>query len=178
MFGLALVGSMLRLFHASQDSTIQTFHPRPSTVAPEAGPIVWAIAESHLPNYLLPRDCPRVTFGLCESTSDVDRRRFGVHAAGRVVVIESAWLSRVLACVLYLYELPFDGFEAWDESAGYWVSRQAVMPLGVTVVDDLPSAITERGGELRVVHRLWALHDAVAESTLQFSMIRMRNALR
>jgi hypothetical protein len=170
--------SMLRLLHVSEDPAIGAFHPRPSSVAPEAGPIVWAIAESHLPNYLLPRDCPRVTFGVCESTSDADRHRFGVKDDHRVVVIESAWLRRVLACVLYLYELPLDAFELWDEAAGYWVSPQPVVPVSVTVVSDLPSAITERRGELRVVHRLWSLHDAVAQSTLQFSMIRIRNALR
>ena len=55
---------MRRLFHVSEDPAIEDFHPRPSSVAPEVGPIVWAVAESHLPNYLLPRDCPRVTFGV------------------------------------------------------------------------------------------------------------------
>jgi hypothetical protein len=169
---------MLRLFHVSENPAIAAFHPRPSSLAPEAGPIVWAVAESHLPNYLLPRDCPRVTFGVCGSTSDVDRHRFGVNGDGRIVVIEASWLNRVMGCVLYLYELPSDSFKLWDESAGYWVSRQTVEPLGVTAVRELPSAITERRGELRIVHRLWPLHDAVAESTLQFSMIRMRNALR
>jgi hypothetical protein len=169
---------MVRLFHASEDPAIEAFNPRPSTVAPEAGPIVWAITESHLPNYLLPRDCPRVTFGVSRSTSEEDRHRFGVNGDGRVVVIEAAWLRRMMACVLHLYLLPVDSFKLWDESAGYWVSRQRIVPLAVSAVRDLPSAITERRGELRIVHRLWPLHDAVAQSTLEFSMIRMRNALR
>ena len=62
---------------------------------------------------------------------------------GRVVVIEAGWLGRVCACTLFLYELPLGSFELWDESAGYWVSRQTVVPLGVTVVKVLPSAITD-----------------------------------
>jgi hypothetical protein len=33
-----------------------------------------------------------------------------------------------------------------------------------------------RGVELRVLPTLWPLRDAVLESSLQFSMIRMRNA--
>ena len=106
-----------------------------------------------------------MTFGVCESTSDSDRHRFGVTDKGRVVVIEAAWLAQVVACVIYLYELPSDSFNLWDKSAGYWVSRQMVVPLGVTVVRDLPSAITERRRELRIVHRLWSLHDAVRGAT-------------
>jgi hypothetical protein len=37
-------------------------------------------------------------------------------------------------------------------------------------------ALTARGVEVRILPSLWSLHDAVAKSTLQFSMIRMRNA--
>ena len=84
------------------------------------------------------------------------------------MIIEASWLRRVLACVLYLYELPLDAFKVWDEGAGYWVWRQAVVPLSTTVVNDLASAITERRGELGIVHRLWPLHDAVVQSTLEF----------
>jgi len=96
---------------------------------------------------------------------------------GRVVVIEAGWLERVCACTLFLYELPPPSFRLFDDSAGYWVSSDLVEPIRVTPVADLPTAITERGGELRVVRRLWPLHDAVARSSLAFSMIRMRNAL-
>jgi len=65
----------------------------------------------------------------------------------------------------------------FDEIAGYWLSTNSITPHGVFTLTDLPNAIVERGGELRVVHRLWPLRDAVAKSTLAFSMIRMRNAL-
>jgi hypothetical protein len=37
-------------------------------------------------------------------------------------------------------------------------------------------ALRSRRVELRLMPNLWSLHDAVASSTLQFSMIRMRNA--
>jgi hypothetical protein len=165
------------LFHVSEESDIAVFHPRPSQIAPKAGPIVWAIDSPKLPNYLLPRDCPRVTFGLCGTTTPKDRERFGVDT-GRVVVIEAGWLQRVCASTLFLYELPTRAFRLFDDIAGYWVSTESVEPMRVTAVGDLPTAMTERGGELRVVRRLWPLHDAVATSTLAFSMIRMRNALR
>jgi Family of unknown function (DUF6886) len=166
------------LFHVSEDATIAVFHPRPApATAPDAGAIVWAIDESHLANYLLPRDCPRVTFGAGPSTTGEDLRRFAV-GNGRIVVIEADWLRRVCACTLHVYELPSEGFRLLDRTAGYWVTTAPVAPLRMASIDDLPSAIVARGAELRIVHRLWPLHDAIAQSTLAFSMIRMRHAQR
>jgi hypothetical protein len=166
----------LRLFHISEEPTIHTFEPRLSTVAPHLGPVVWAIAESHLANYLLPRECPRVTFAAAPETSNEDRLRFGIDAQSRVIVIEAEWLPRVMACTLYRYELRPDAFELFDSSAGYWVSYHAVEPMSVQALCDLPREITKLGAELRAVDRLQPLRDAVASSTLVFSMIRMRNA--
>lgn len=45
------------VFHVSETPAIARFEPR----AREIGhPVVWAIDDLHLPNYWLPRDCPRV----------------------------------------------------------------------------------------------------------------------
>ena len=74
-------------------------------------------------------------------------------------------------------ESGIDAFECLDECAGYFVSRVPVTPVRVEVYDDLVAELLRRGVELRFVPSLWRLHDAVAASTLQFSMIRMRNAL-
>jgi len=63
-----------------------------------------------------------------------------------------------------------------DAGAGYYVSREAVSPQGVTPITDLLAELTRRDVELRVTPSLWPLRDAVAASTLQFSIIRMRNA--
>jgi hypothetical protein len=52
-----------------------------------------------------------------------------------------------------------------------------VVPSLVEVVDDLLAELLRRGVELRFVPNLWSLRDAVVSSTLQFSLIRMRNAL-
>lgn len=165
------------LFHVSEEADIQMFHPRPFSTAPAAGPVVWAIDTLRLPNYLLPRDCPRVTFGVSAATTEADRHRFGV-GDGRVIAIEEGWLRRVCECRLHIYDLPAAGFTLFDDIAGYWVSSNPVTPRRALTLTDLPGAISERGSELRIVHRLWPLHDAVAKSTLAFSMIRMRNALR
>ena len=77
---------------------------------------------------------------------------------------------------LHIYDLPTSGFRLFDEIAGYWLSTDSVTPRRVCTLTDLPEAIVGRGGELRVVHD--CDHDAVAKSTLAFSLIRMRNALR
>jgi len=57
-----------------------------------------------------------------------------------------------------------------------YVSRKAVAPWGVTPITDVLMELTRRDVELRVMPSLWPLHDAVVASTLQFSIIRMRNA--
>ena len=64
-----------------------------------------------------------------------------------------------------------------DAVAGYFVSRVPVVPVGVEVFEDPLFELLRRGAELRVLHSLWALRDAVLASSLQFSFIRMRNAL-
>jgi hypothetical protein len=170
--------SIPELFHVSEEADLNVFEPRRLEGGPVGDPVVWAIDEPHLVNYLLPRDCPRVTFGPGPQTSEIDRVRFLAAGLQRVVAIEAEWLARAMNVVLYIYSLPTQTFDLFDASAGYWLSRKEVKPRGVTV---LPSALLEiprRGAELRVVERLWQLHETVVGSTLEFSMIRMRNALK
>ena len=93
-----------------------------------------------------------------------------------VVAIEADWLERVRMCRLYLYRMPGDTFEVFNRDAGYAISRVAVSPESVEVVDDAVRAIVGRGVELRVVPSLWPLRDAVLASTLSYSFIRMRHA--
>jgi hypothetical protein len=107
--------------------------------------------------------------------TDVARLLAGTSGA-RVVAIESGWLDRVRSARLYLYELPPDGFEPLEPGAGYYVSRQSVTSLGVTVIDDLLAELAGRDVELRVMPSLHRLRAAVIASTLQFSIIRWRNA--
>jgi len=162
------------LFHVSEESGIERFEPRPSPSTDE--PVVWAIDADRLRNYLLPRECPRVTYYAgCETTA-ADVERF-LGASPAVIAVESAWLERLRLCRLYCYHLPPQTFACTDECAGYFVSRRPVVPAQVEVVDDLLAALLGRGVELRFVPNLWPLRDAVVSSTLRYSLIRMRNAL-
>lgn len=163
-----------RIWHVSETADIQRFEPRADANGRER---VWAIGESRLHNYLLPRDCPRVTYFATPATSAFDRSRFfSVSDAQSVVAIEHAWLPMVRNARLYLYEFAPDDFVLEDAVAAYWISERATTPIACTEIDDALRALTARAVELRVVSSLWPLRDAVVASSLGFSIIRMRNA--
>lgn len=164
---------MPNLIHISEEPDISVFEPRPSKSTDDD--VVWAIAKPMLPNYLLPRECPRVTYYASEQTSDEDRRIF-LRGAKRVIAVEHAWYTRIVECTLYLYHLPPETFRLHDANAGYYVSPQKVIPSGIEVMPDLLAALFSHEIELRFLPTLWPLSDAVAASTLGFSIIRMRNA--
>lgn len=165
---------MLRLFHVSETPSIDRFEPR---VGADGVARVWAIAETRLHNYLLPRDCPRVTYFAAETTTAEDRARFFSNDEREsVVAIERGWLPRARATRLYVYELPVAAFASRDTVAGYFTSAQTVLPIGCRPIDDPLESLLERPVELRVLGNLWRLRDAVVASSLGFSIIRMTNA--
>jgi hypothetical protein len=165
---------MAELFHVSEDAGIRLFEPRVPSA--EGEPVVWAIDEQHLPNYLLPRDCPRVTFFAAETTSPEDVERYLLGSTGRVIAIEATWLDRVARASLVRYGFERAGFEPKDRVAGYYVSRVPVEPVAEVLIDNLPGALVRLGVELRILPSLWELRERVIRSTLGFSIIRMRNA--
>lgn len=113
------------LFHISEESGIERFEPRPSKYANE--PVVWAIDAARLHNYLVPRDCPRVTYYAGRQTTSADIERF-LGSSRAVVAVECGWLERLRSGRLYCYHLPPERFECIDECAGYYVSRVPVVP--------------------------------------------------
>lgn len=113
----------MQLFHLSEDPAITVFHPRPSDYA--EGPVVWAIDESRLVNYLLPRQCPRICFRAGAQSTPSDVAQF-LGADSVVIAIEAAWLRRLQAAQLQCYGMPAASFRLQDAGAGYWVSDQAV----------------------------------------------------
>jgi hypothetical protein len=163
----------MMLFHISEEEDITRFDPRVSPSA--SGLVVWAIERRRLCNYLVPRECPRVTYyaGVDAAAADIDRF---LGASPAVVAIESGWLERVKSSRLYCYHLPPETFECLDPGAGYFVSRAPVVPSRVEIIDHPLGALQRSGAELRVLPNLWPLGDAIVESSLQFSLIRMRNA--
>lgn len=171
---------MERLFHVSDQEGIERFEPR---VSPSADPfagddrVVYAIAESLLHNYLFPRDCPRVTFYAGTETTQADVKRFWqVSTAKYIVAIESCWVPQMLTERLYCYEFPTETFVATDKVARYYLSREVVEPIAVTVYENLLLELAHRDVEVRIVPSLWPLRDAVVNSTVNYSIIRKRNS--
>jgi len=162
----------VKLYHVSEEPGIRVFEPRQISSGES---LVWAIDEERLRNYLVPRECPRVTFYAGPSTTAADRERF-LGSSVAAVAIESAWFERMRSCRLFCYDLPSETFECSDKTAGYFVSRAAVKPTRVEVIQDPVLAILQRGVELRVLPDLRSLRDAVIASTLEFSIVRWRNA--
>jgi hypothetical protein len=165
------------LYHFSEDPTIERFVPRAPLKRPEVEPLVWAMDEWHQPVYFVPRDCPRVCFWPGRQTTPEDFERFFAHVSGRMVIaIEAAWFERLRSTRLYRYVLPEELFESLHDN-GMHVSRQTVVPLAVEPLDDLPRRLLDAGVELRICPSLVPLGEAIIASTLQFSLIRMRNAI-
>lgn len=167
----------MKLFHVSEEPGIERFAPRHHPHQLDLGPAVWAVDDEHLRNYLLPRDCPRVTFYALESSADKDVDRYlDGSRNNKVVAVEEAWLSRINTTRLYLYEMDPRDFHVHDEGAGHFRARVPVSPMDVQPVQDLVNEIKGRQAEFRPLSTLWPLFDLIVPSTLQFSMIRMRNA--
>jgi len=173
------MAAQIRLFHISEVSGIEVFDPRPSPSHFDGitGDVVFAIAERLLHNYLLPRDCPRVTYYLRPDTTEEDREHFfGESQAEFIIAIPSEWYNILSKTVLYCYEFAPDNFTLLDECAGYYISYRPEKPVACTVITDIINELLLRKVELRITPALIPLAKAVAASSLGFSNIRMRNA--
>ena len=169
----------MRLFHVSEEPDIRVFEPRLPTRAdldPAVG-LVWAIDEGRLPNFLTPRDCPRVTYHAGSRTSEADRKLFfSSSCISHAVVIESKWFEVMKGTTLYLYEFDPREFELQDDIAGYYVAKTAQYPKEKYILTDLFDELFKRNVEVRIVDNLWDIADAVKASTLNWSLCRMANA--
>ncbi len=67
-------------------------------------------------------------------------------------------------------------FSVVDPTAGHYGSNENVDPVAERPISDIFRAVQERNVELRTLPCLWQLREDVANSTLEFSIIRMCNA--
>jgi hypothetical protein len=169
-----------KLYHISEDPKIKIFMPRlsPSHFDSVKTDVVFAISEKLLHNYLLPRDCPRVAFYATEKSSREDiEKLIGLSCADYVIAVENKWLSAIQMTTLFLYEMPVENFCLLDECAGYYISKQAIEPVSVKPVYNILGELMKRNIELRFMPSLQHLADTIKKSTLNFSMIRMKNSI-
>jgi hypothetical protein len=164
------------LWHMSENPSIEVFHPHHSELHAADEPLVWAVDTQYMWLYWFPRDCPRACWCASGDTSDEDVERWlDGDRERRIAVIETGWLERVRSANVYAYRLPPETFESWDK---FFVSRETVVPLELVELGDLLARHADAGNELRIAPALYPLWDDVIETTLDYSGIRLRNAVR
>ncbi|QYR22580.1 hypothetical protein KZ483_06350 [Paenibacillus sp. sptzw28] len=164
-------------YHFSEEPGIRRFKPRPSAAFPHYPPVVFAIDEEHAAHYFFPRDCPRVIYWKADSTTEEDLNAFFSHtAAAKIIAVENGWLERIRSTKLYVYTFAEESFECFDGTAGYYISTSEVAPLNVEPVGDLLKKLLGRRVELTFTPSLHPIRDKVVASTVDFSIIRFRNA--
>ncbi|WP_433016459.1 DUF6886 family protein [Kribbella sp. CA-294648] len=164
------------VLHFSEDPSIRVFRPHIAPTSVKATPYVWAVGHDRAPGYWFPRQCPRAMAWLSPKTSDEDRARIiGDGCGTRVHAIEYGWLEAMRTVELYAYRLPAEPFQPADAAM---VATTEVTPLGPPErVGDLFELHAEAEIQLRVLPRLHEFWDAVIASSLEFSGIRLRNAV-
>ncbi|MDM5247211.1 MULTISPECIES: DUF6886 family protein [unclassified Lysinibacillus] len=169
----------MRIVHVSEESDITVFYPRlPDRLDldPEKG-LVWAINETCLPNFLIPRNCPRVCYHIGADTTEQDKRAYiASTSCSHVIVIESKWFETMKNTNLYLYEFDSNGFTLQDQNAGYYTSETTQIPIAKIEVENLFEELFKRNVEVRIVDNLWDIHDEIQKTSFNWSMCRMRFA--
>ena len=170
-------GDQVELYHFSEEPDIRIFKPTPAGAFPELEPVVFAIDRERSPHYFFPRDCPRVIYWKADWTADEDARTFLADTTvGKIVVVESGWLERIRNAKLYVYTFSGESFEQMDNTAGYYISKKTVEPIKVEPVGDLIGKLLAENLELRFTPSLHPIRESVIASTMDFSIIRFRNA--
>lgn len=164
----------MRLFHVSEEANIQEFLPRipyRKDMDKSKG-LVWALTEPSFPNWLTPRDCPRVGYRVTEETTNDDISSFFCSSSRHCITIENAWYERMANTTLYVYEFEDTHFY-FDETAGFYVSDKREIPIAVVKYDNLFDELFKRNIEVRIVNNLWTLAEKVKTSSLKWSLCRM-----
>ena len=89
--------------------------------------------------------------------------------------MEAGWLTRMRECNLYAYRLPAEPFRP-HEVGGYWVASEPVEAIEQVIVDDLAGRHAAAGIELRITPSIWPFWRRVADSTVEFSGLRLGNS--
>lgn len=168
-----------QVLHFSEDPTITRFVPHVAATARQPEAYVWAVDHTRAPDYWFPRQCPRALVWATGTSSPADRERIlGPGGGERMHAVEYRWLEPMRRTRLYAYRLPAGLFRPFGTPVPHAVvATEPVEPIGpAEPVGDLFELHEAADIQLRVLPNLWPLWDAVVDSTLGFSGIRLRNA--
>lgn len=169
------------VLHFSENPGIKVFAPHVAATAQQPEAFVWAVDAARAPDYWFPRDCPRgMAWTTAETTEDDRMRILGPGGGERVHAIEHRWLERMLDTQLFAYRFDARDFAEFGEPVPHaHVSQVSVTPLGPPEpVGNLVDLHAQAGIQLRCLPTLSDFWEAVVSSTLGFSGIRLRNAVR
>ena len=168
----------MRLFHVSEESNIKKFIPRIPTRKDmdKSKGLVWSLTEPALPNWLTPRDCPRVGYRINEKTTYDDILKFFSSSSHHCVAIEHGWHIKMIKTTLFIYEFESKNFY-YDDQAGFYVSDKTEIPISVTKYENLFEELFRRNIEIRILNNLWKLGEEVQNSSLTWSLCRMINSI-
>jgi hypothetical protein len=167
-----------RIFHISEEAGIEQFVPRqPSpSFAHLQQNVVFGVGERLLHNYLLPRECPRVTYYAMSETTLADQTEYLPAGKTYQMWIAQDWLETIKKTVLWCYEFDNHNFRLIDKIADYYVSSQTEYPVQVTRIDNILAQLAKMTQvEVGFADNLVEIAERVKKSTLHFSFIRMRN---
>ncbi len=165
----------MQLYHVSEEPDIRIFEPRKpkrQDLDPDVG-LVWALCERTLPNFLTPRNCPRVTYHIGKNTTVNDIENHLPSGISHAVIIEDSWLEQMKKTTLYLYVFESRDFYLQDEVAGYYVSEKTHIPVKKIVVNDLIGELGMRGVILRTAGNLWDISEEIKQTSFNWSNCRM-----
>ena len=168
----------MRLFHVSEEENIEKFIPRipyRKDMDKSKG-LIWSLTEPALPNWLTPRDCPRVGYRVNEHTSQEDIQKYFSSSSRHCVAIEHGWHVKMIETTIFMYEFDTKNFY-FDNQAGFYVSEQIEIPISVTKYENLYEELFKRNVEVRILKNLWELGESVQNSTLTWSLCRMVNSI-
>jgi hypothetical protein len=165
------------VLHFSENPTLRAFHPHTAPTAADPTPYVWAVDATRCPDYWFPRDCPRGMAWIGPATTPEDAAHILGPGTTRVHTIEYTWLPAMQSVRLYAYRLPARQFHPYGTPVTAHVTMEAVEALGpAEPVGDLLELHRAAGIQLRLVDNMWPWWEAVIDSTVEFSGIRLRNA--
>lgn len=157
----------MRLFHFSEEKSIERFVPRIKANRTNMPPVVWAIDEEHEFTFFFPRKCPRIVYTRSDGITEADNQLFfGLTSSKIVITVETGWYDRIKQVSLYRYELPADSFQLFDKTAGYYISTETITPLAVHLLTNPLDLLMAKGIEVRFTANLHPLREAILQSSL------------